>query len=253
MLSNKVSVIIPSYNSSKYIEESVGSVVSQDYKDIEVIVVDDCSDDTSCEIVKKMATHDHRIILLRLEVRSGAAVARNKGIEFSSGKYIAFLDADDVWLPGKLTAQVQAMQDTGAVLSCTAANIINEHGEYAGSRKIPEEITFPLLLKKTPIINSSAVYDVEALGKVKMPNVIRRQDFGLWIEIIRRSGPALGLVQPFVSYRVHSASLSRNKLISAWYTWKVLRMVGRLSMAKSLYYFGFYALGGVLGRIRGVN
>ncbi|MCF7203585.1 glycosyltransferase family 2 protein [Pseudomonas oligotrophica] len=253
MVSDKVSVVIPSYNSARYIRESVGSVISQDYQNVEVVVVDDSSSDSSCEIIEEMASRDHRIVLLKLDVRSGAAIARNKGIEFSTGRYIAFLDADDIWLPGKLTAQMQAMQDAGAALSCTAARIINEHGEYVGFRSIPAEITFSLLLKKTPIINSSAIYDTRMLGKVKMPDVIRRQDFGLWIEIIRRSGPALGLIKPFVSYRVHSESLSRNKFISAWYTWKVLRMAGRLSMVKSLYYFSFYALGGVLGRIRGIN
>ena len=248
-----VSIVVPVYNSEKYIALALQGVVSQTFMDFEVIVVDDFSVDGSASIVETFCSRDPRFFLVRNKENIGAAKCRDKAVQLSKGRYIAFLDADDFWLPQKLQKQIGMMQNAGAAMSCTAVDIVDSSGAILGARDVPAIITYDILAKRTPVVNSTVILDSCQVGRVSVPDIRRRQDFALWLKIIREHGPALGIPEKLGGYRVHEGSLSRNKFISAVYTWKVLRDLESLSFFRAMYYFSFYSLKGVFGRIRGLN
>ncbi|WP_221627396.1 glycosyltransferase family 2 protein [Halopseudomonas xiamenensis] len=248
-----VSVIMPNYNGGEYIGAAIQSVLSQTYADLELIVVDDGSTDKSLQEVERIKQQDSRVKLIRMPGNSGAAKSRNAAILESVGRFIAFLDCDDLWYEQKLEVQLAEMIAAGSAISCTAVDVIDSHGGKVGARKVPEVISYSTLLRKTPIVTSSVIFDTDQVGRVLMPDIIRRQDLAMWLKIIRMNGVACGIDKCLGAYRVHSYSLSRNKVVSAKYTWKVIREVENLSLIKSAYYFSFYAVGGLLGRLRGVN
>ena len=249
----KVSIIVPVYNAGKYVGDTLRSVQAQTLTDYEVLIVDDNSCDDSAVIIESFCSTDSRFSLVRNNFNSGAAKCRNQMIQLSRGRYIAFLDADDLWHPDKLRLQILAMQASNSVMSCTAVDVIDGNGVVLGVRSVPDKITYDVLAKRTPIVNSTVVVDVHGVGSVSVPDIRRRQDFALWLKLIREHGSALGVSQCLASYRVHSESLSRNKLISAFYTWKVFRDVERVPFFCALYYFSFYSLKGVFARLRGLN
>ena len=248
-----VSVIVPNFNGEKFIRQTLDSVIAQVGVEFEVIVVDDGSKDSSVSIVEEYVRRDKRITLLRSEGNQGAARSRNLAIERSKGRFLAFVDSDDLWGPQKLQVQIDAMAKAAAALSCTAVHVIDASGVRVGERRVPAAIDYGTLLRRTPIVTSSVVLDTSKVGRLSMPEIRRRQDLAMWLKVIRQSGPAVGIDQILGSYRVHENSLSRNKRVSALYTWKVIRDVERLPLHKALYYFSFYAIGGVMGRLRGLN
>lgn len=248
-----VSIIIPVYNAGRYIGETLRSVRAQTFLDYEVLIVDDNSSDESPVIIESFCSADPRFSLVRNVANFGAAKCRNQMLQMSRGRYIAFLDADDLWHPDKLRLQILAMQDSGAVMSCTAVDVIDEDSGILGVRSVPSKITYDILAKRTPIVNSTVIVDVHGVGSISVPDIRRRQDLALWLKLIREHGPALGVSQRLASYRVHSESLSRNKLISALYTWKVFRDVEGIPLLRAMCYFLFYSFKGVLARVRGLN
>ena len=248
-----VSVIIPNYNGAAYVRDAIRSVQEQTFSCFEAFIIDDASLDDSISIIEDSIKGDERFHLVRLKGNSGAARCRNAGIERSRGRFIAFLDADDLWLRSKLETQINIMRDKGVAISCSAANVINERGEKIGVRIPPEKITYSILLKRTPMVTSTVVYDTEKVGRLLMPDIVRRQDLALWLKVIRLGGDAFGITESLACYRVHGASLSRNKRVSALYTWKVMRDVEGISLLRSIYYFSFYALKGFWGRLRRTN
>lgn len=245
--------MIPNYNGEKFIVKTLRSVQQQTYGNFEVLVVDDASTDNSVSVVQEVSAADDRVRIIRLERNSGAAVCRNAAIRESKGRYLAFLDGDDLWAPEKLESQLAAMTAAAAPMSCTAVNVINEVGEVIGERQVPSWVSYATLLRRTPIVTSTVMIDTEKAGRLEMPLVVRRQDLAMWLKVIRVSGPVLGVNEVLGSYRVHSGSLSRNKWISAYYTWHVIRHIEGLPLIKALYYFSFYALGGIWGRLKGLN
>ncbi|WP_251360143.1 glycosyltransferase family 2 protein [Kangiella sp. TOML190] len=242
----ETSIITPMYNSEKEIVDTINSVLSQSYKHWELILIDDCSSDRTIEVVNKFATLDKRIKLLRLEKNSGAAVARNMGIEHSQGRYIAFLDSDDNWSTNKLTKQVDFMKRNNYKFTYTAYNKVNEQGVLLNKVGVPNRVDYFQLLKTNVIGCFTVIYDTDFFGKVFMPEIRKRQDFGLWLRLLKKVEFAYGLNECLGEYKVRSNSVSSNKLNTATYNWKLYREIENLSFIRSCYYFTHYALKGVI-------
>lgn len=236
-----VSIITPSYNSEKFIAQTIESVLSQTYTEWEMIIVDDKSMDNTVKLIETYTQKDKRIKYIVLEENSGPAVARNRAIEEAEGKYIAFLDADDLWMPQKLEKQIAFMQRENIALSYTGYYRFEESAE-----EIKDEITVPMkvdyheLLKQNIIGCLTAVYDTKIVGKVYMPLIRKRQDFGLWLKILKEVPYAYALQEPLAYYRMHHDSISSNKIVSSQYNWKLYREVEKLPWYQALYYFAWY-------------
>ncbi|HGS4462854.1 TPA: glycosyltransferase family 2 protein [Vibrio metschnikovii] len=242
----KISVITPSFNSCDFIGNTIESVINQTLVSWEMIIVDDCSTDNSVSVTKSYIEKDPRIKLIQLKENSGAAVARNTAIEAAQGRYIAFLDSDDLWLPDKLEKQLAFMQQNDIAFSFSAYHKIDEEGVNIGKVDVPDKITYHQLLKCCVIGCLTAMYDTEKIGKVYMPLIRKRQDFGLWLRILKKCDMAYGIDQSLAKYRVRNGSISSNKLKAAQYNWKLYREVEKLNLFQALYYFMHYAINGVL-------
>ncbi|MCW5514641.1 glycosyltransferase family 2 protein [Muriicola sp. Z0-33] len=231
-----VSIVTPVHNSEDFIAGCIGSVISQTYPHWEHILVDDCSTDKSAQIVRKYVEKDERIKLIVLEVNSGAGIARNKAIETAAGDYIAFLDSDDLWAPEKLHRQLHFMQDNNYYFSFTAYNTINENGDdISRVVKARERVTYKSALFKNPIGCLTVIYDLNFFGKQFMPAIRKRQDYALWLKLLKKTD-AHGLNEILATYRLRSNSISSNKFGLLQYEWKIYREVEGLSFLKSLFY-----------------
>lgn len=216
-----VSVITPLYNIETFIERTIRTVIDQTYPHWEMIIIDDCSVDKSCEVVERLQKEDSRIKLIRLKQNVGAAMARNEGIKYSSGRYIAFLDGDDLWLPEKLQTQVDFMLENDLALTYSA--YYAQRGEYRTLRKIPLKATFNTLLLDCYIGCLTAIYDAQKLGKVYMPSRSKRHDWALWLHILRQIKSTKGIPVPLAIYTLREDSLSSNKFKLIKHNWIVLR------------------------------
>lgn len=241
-----VSIITPLHNSENFISKTIASVQAQTYHRWELIIVDDVSDDSSVEIVETFAEKDSRVRLIRLNKNSGAAVARNTAIEAASGRYIAFLDSDDMWLPNKLEVQLDFMQKHGHAFSFSAYERIDENGKSLGIVGVPEKVSYKQMLKTSVIGCLTAMYDTACFGKVYMPLIRKRQDYGLWLKLLKQTEFAYGIQQPLGQYRIRKDSISSNKLHTATYNWRLYREVENLPFFVSCYYFSHYAVRGIL-------
>ncbi len=246
MDSTNVSIITPLHNSSQYISKTIQSVLNQTYTDWELLIVDDCSTDDSASIVQKYTVKNKRINLIQLKSNSGAAVARNTAIEKARGRYIAFLDSDDLWTPTKLEEQIDFMQKNNYAFTFTAYNKIDENGNKFGVIEVPDKVNYYNLLKTCSIGCLTAVYDTGMLGKVYMPLINKRQDYGLWLRILKLTPYAYSINKPLANYRVRASSLSGNKITAAKYQWKVYREIEELTLIKSAYFFTTYFLNGII-------
>lgn len=245
MYNNLISIITPSYNSEKFISKTIESVLSQTYTNWEMIIVDDCSPDNSNEIIEEYCKKDSRVKLIKLEKNSGPARARNTAIKEAKGRYIAFLDADDLWLPDKLEKQIKFMNENNLSFTYSAYKLIDEEDNDLGVFIPREELTYEDILKTNDIGCLTAIYDTEKLGKVYMPNILKRQDYGLWLKILKEIKETKGIVEPLAIYRIRKNSVSSNKLKAAIYQWKIYREVEQLNLIKSLYYFTHYIWNGI--------
>lgn len=238
-----VSVVTPLFNNGTTIGATLKSVLDQTFDDWECLVVDDGSSDRGPTAVAGAATRDARIKPLRNECGKGPAGARNTGIKYARGRYIAFLDSDDTWYPEKLATQVAFMQQTGAILSYTAFVIVSTDGKRRQLRSVPTSLEYQQLLRWNCIGCLTVMYDQDALGKQYMPAIRMRQDWGLWLKLLRISGvPALGINKPLAELHLRKGSLSSNKLKSTWYNFKLLYRVERLGFVKSLWCVASHAL-----------
>lgn len=245
-MNETVSVIMPAYNSEPFVAASIESVLAQTYSDLELLIVDDVSSDKTASVVESYMRKDPRIRFFRQPQNAGAAEARNRAIGEARGRYIAFLDSDDLWLPEKLHRQIGAMRTEKWPFTYTAYTRIDEQGQPLGEVGVPSTVTYAELLKTCIIGCLTAVYDTEAFGKVLMPSIRKRQDFGLWLRLLKMTPRAYGIREPLALYRVRSDSISSNKKSAALYTWRLYREVERLSLFWSLWFFSHYAVRGVL-------
>jgi teichuronic acid biosynthesis glycosyltransferase TuaG len=239
---------MPCFNGADFISDSINSVKAQTYTNWELIIVDDHSSDDSVSIIKSFILGDDRIKLIELASNSGAAIARNTAIDYALGRYIAFLDVDDLWFPQKLERQLAFMNDTGASFSYTAYERIDDSGTYLFPIGVPEILRYHDLLKTCYIGCLTAIYDSMVYGKRLMPVIRKRQDYGLWLDLLRDGQEAKGLNEILATYRVRSDSISANKINSAFYNWLIYREMELIQPIIAMYYFTHYAVRGWLRR-----
>ncbi len=244
----KVSIIMPNYNCEKFIAETINSVLSETYTNWELLIVDDCSTDKSIDIIKDYCEKDSRIKLFINEKNSGAAATRNRAIKEATGRWIAFLDSDDLWLPEKLEQQLHFMVENNISFSFTEYEVIDELGTTKTVFKPTKDTyTYNDILKTCSIGCLTAVYDTTALGKVYMPeSATKREDVACWLSILRDGTPAYCAHIPLARYRVRSRSVSSNKIKMIKYQWRLYRRVENLNIFRSFYYLTNWAIKGLV-------
>jgi teichuronic acid biosynthesis glycosyltransferase TuaG len=246
-----VTIITPSYNCSKFISDTVNSVLSQSYSNWEMIIVDDCSTDNSVEIIERITGDNPKIKLIKLENNVGSAQSRNAALEVASGRFIAFLDSDDIWYTDKLEKQVEFMLKRKAPISFTSYELIDENGVSKNHIiHSVEKLTQIDYLKNTIIGFSTSMIDTQIVGNsFRMMNIRTRQDASLWITLLGKGFIAQGINEVLMKYRVHSQSISANKVKAAKQVWNLYFNLHRLGFLKSIYCFSFYVFNAVKKRI----
>lgn len=243
-----VSIITPLYNAEPFLEKCVRSVQNQTYKNWEMILVDDQSTDNSYEVARKLQKSDERIHLYQLPLNSGSGPARNLAIKEAKGQILAFLDSDDIWHPQKLEIHLGEMMRNGAAFSHTSYGFIDESDNVI--RKTFHVSNFPVgytdLLKRTEISCLTAMFDVRKVGKLYMPDIRRKQDYALWLSILKRGFPSYPLDLELAWYRQRSNSATSNKRKLVRGHWIFLRNHENLPMAKSMYYFLSWIYNGLI-------
>ena len=249
-MSSLVSIITPSYNSAKFIKECVESVLAQTYTNWEIIIVDDFSQDNSKDKIAVLSEIDSRIKTIFLDENIGAAEARNVAIRKAKGKYIAFLDSDDLWEPQKLEKQLSFMSKNNTAFSYTTYQSISEDGSNdINIIKAPKKMTYYSYLKNTIIGCLTVIIDREKTGYFEVPNIQSSHDMALWLLIMKRGFPAYGLDENLAKYRVVSSSNTANKIKTAQDVWKVYREIEKLSFLDSSWCFFNYVFNAIKKRI----
>ena len=229
MKENLVSVIMPTYNCGKFIEETIKSVANQTYKNWELIIVDDCSKDNTEEIVNRYIERDSRIKYHILETNQGAAVARTKAMKMARGSYMAFLDSDDLWKNDKLEKQINFMEENSYNFTCTAYEQIDENNNLLNKIIRPKiKADYNRILLDCPVGNSTVMYNVDKLGKFEVPNIRKRNDDALWLQILKKEKYIYGLNEILMQYRIRQNSISSNKLDLIKYHWQLYRQIEHL-------------------------
>jgi glycosyltransferase involved in cell wall biosynthesis len=237
-----VSIIMPAYNAERHIAESIESVISQTYNNWELLITDDRSSDATQQIINEYAINDSRIKLFINEQNGGAGVARNNSIKQANGRFIAFLDADDQWLPEKLTTQISFMLKNNYAFTFTAYQKL-ESETLKGTVTPPQFTTYNKLLGSNVIGCLTAVYDSKELGKHYMPLIRKRQDMGLWLNILKQTPKAYSIPDILALYRVDSG-MTQNKFKILKWQWDLYRKVIGLGLFKTSIYFCSYAICG---------
>ncbi len=234
-----ITIITPSYNSQNFIQQTIDSIVSQTYKNWELILVDDASTDSTIEIINKNISSNSNIILIRNESNQGAGVTRNKGINAAKGDYITFLDADDLWKPEKLETQINCMINNKIDVCFSSYDLIDEKGNMLNKRVVAlPKLTYKKLLKSNYVGNLTGIYNCKTLGKIQSTKLRKRQDWILWLEALKRSNkPAIGIQKPLAYYRVRKNSMSANKFNLLKYNYMVYRKGLGYSTIKSIKHF----------------
>ena len=215
-----VSVVMPAYNASRFITEAVNSVLAQSYQNWELLIVNDASPDNTLEIARNLADQDSRIHVIDQPQNGGVAKARNTALEIAKGKYIAFLDSDDIWSADKLDLQVSLMESEGVTVCYGAYTRIDEDGNKLGDVKPPESVDYQSLLKSNFIGNLTGIYNAETLGKELLTD-FRHEDYVAWLSLLKRAGKAKAAKGVLGQYRVYSNSLSSNKVKTLSWQWKM--------------------------------
>lgn len=233
-----VSIITPMHNAEKFVARTIESVQKQTYTDWEMIIVDDGSSDGSADIVQTYAKSDTRIHYKRLDQNAGVAQARNIAIQSAVGRYIAFLDSDDIWKPDKLRRQLALMQETGTMFCYTACGVIDEDGKESGRvRHVPERVAYKDLLKGNVIPCLTVLLDRKQLSQqginVAMP-LVPHEDYAAWLSILKQGVVADGINEILAEYRVNKKSVSANKLQAMKWTWQIYRKQEKLGLVKSM-------------------
>lgn len=255
-MNEMVSIVVPMHNAKKYIKDTVQSVLKQTYTNWELILVDDCSTDTTVESVEKLLGNlseelRARIKIILLKENVGAANTRNAGTETAKGQYLCFLDADDLWREDKLEKQIALMKEKKAAFSFT--NYEFGDADAIGTGKIvhvPEKILYKQALQNTTIFTSTVMFDVAEIGlkQLLMPDV-KSEDSALWFRLLRSGMVAYGLGENLVIYRRPANSLSSNKVEAIRRIWNLYRKEERLSFLYSAYNLFFWAWRAVWRRI----
>lgn len=207
-----VSIITPSYNTAKYIEETINSVLQQTYTNWELIIVDDCSTDNTDEVVSKYLT-DERISYMKNDKNSGAAISRNRALREAKGKWIAFLDSDDLWEFDKLQKQISFMNNNGYHFSYTNYIEIDESSNPNGkSVRGPKRITKHGMYNYCWMGCLTVMYDAEKLGLIQIEDIKKNNDYAMWLKACKKADCYL-LDETLAKYRRRSGSISRHSYI----------------------------------------
>lgn len=242
-----VSIITAAYNCAPYIEQTIRSVQQQTNNNWEMIIIDDCSTDDTLAIVIAEAAKDNRIKYLSNSQNCGPAKSRNRGIEAAAGKYLAFLDGDDLWLPEFIETSLTHMKQHGYSFVFSSYKRLDEElNPLYSDFIVPAKVSYQSLLKTCPISCLTAFIDIEKTGKFYMPDIAKRQDYGLWLSILKKIKYAYGIQQPLAVYRIRKNSVSRNKYQAMVYVWKVYRDVERINFLHSSFLMVNYAINGLI-------
>ena len=243
-----VSIIMPAYNSARFIGESINSVLAQTYINWELLIVDDCSKDSTAEIVA--AFSDPRIHYQRNVNNMGAAETRNQALKRAQGRYIAFLDSDDLWEPEKLEKQIAFMEKNGYAFTFSDYRIMKENGTWTGKiLHMPASLSYHQYLRNTAIGCLTVVIDRLKTGDFLMPNIKSSHDMALWLLIMKRGFRAYATPECLASYRLVSTSNTAKKYKAAQDVWRIYRNVEHLSICYSAFCFCGYAIHAILKRL----
>ena len=236
-----VSIIMPTYNCAKFIKETIESVLNQTYENWELVIVDDCSNDNTEEIVESF--NDKRIKYHKLEKNSGAAVARTTAMKMAIGNYMAFLDSDDLWKKEKLEKQLEFMKKNNYNFTCTAYEQIDEEGNKLNKViKTKKKANYNRILLDCPVGNSTVMYNVDNLGKFEVPNIRKRNDDALGLQILKREKFIYGMPDVLMEYRIRNNSISSNKLSLIKYHWQLYREIEHLSVIRSAFHICWWGM-----------
>ncbi|WP_104384584.1 glycosyltransferase family 2 protein [Sphingobacterium sp. HMA12] len=238
-----VSIVTPLHNGEQYVAQTIDSVLSQTYQFWELIIVDDCSSDGGPDLVKEYMLRDSRIKLIESDTNSGPAISRNKAIEASNGKYIAFLDSDDLWTNDKLEVQINFMKANNAYFTFSYYDQIAEDGKFIKNvNNLPEKVDYLSSIKSNKIGCLTAVYDVAYFGKVYMEDIAKRQDYTLWLKLLKKVKNAYCVPKILAHYRIRENSVSSNKFKLVKFHWHIYRHIEGHSFIRSLYFISNYIL-----------
>ncbi|MBL18730.1 MAG: glycosyl transferase [Flavobacteriaceae bacterium] len=241
---NLISIVMPCWKAEKFISESINSVINQTYGNWELLIVDDCSPDNTAKIVENYCKLDSRIKIFRQSQNGGPARARNRALDAAKGRWVAFLDCDDIWDKAKLERQLSFHKDVRTVLTFTSFRRFGNSKRVGREIPVPKFLDYSALLGNTAIATSTVLIDRSLSGHFCM-KPIYYDDFGCWLDLLRYGQRAAGLNECLMEYRVITGSVSRNKLTSAIEVWKTMRITERLSLIASIRHFSMYALRGI--------
>ena len=223
-MSSLVSIITPCFNSEKYISQAVQSVISQTHENWELLLVDDCSSDETFSIISNYASHDKRVKAFKLDKNSGTGVARNFAIQEAQGNYIAFLDADDLWKPEKLEKQLSFMQTQKIPFTFSFYETIDEAGNLRNETiTTPSKITYQQLYFCNWIGNLTGIYSVDFFDKIPISSIKKRQDWMMWLQIVKQIQTGIPVPESLAYYRVREDSISASKWKLIAFNFKVYR------------------------------
>ena len=234
-----VSVIMPTFNASRYLADSIESILSQTYTNLELLITDDCSTDDTRNILKEFSERDKRVKVKFLKENSGPGVARNRSIERAKGRYIAFCDCDDRWMPDKLERQIAHMRKHDCALCSSSYLICDENDKITGVNISPSHVTLGMLKRDNKIGCLTAIYDIKRLGhKFYMPAIRKRQDWALFLNILKECQICFCITEPLAYYRQRVDSVSSNKFSLVKYNVNVYETVfGYTRLRAYLYFF----------------
>ena len=240
-----VSVIMPAYNSEKYIGEAIESVLNQRYKNWELIIVNDASCDNTESIIKEYAAKNSKIVLISLSENKGVSNARNIAVQNARGGFVAFLDSDDIWESIKLETQLEVIKSSGYDMVFSAYEMVDSNGKFIKFRSVKNSTMFKDLLKENSIIFSTTVFKKDAIKGISFNSFWFHEDYVFLLECIKKGSKFVSVDKSLVKYRVHDNGRSFNKFNAAKNRWNIYRRFLNLNIFQSIYYFCFYVLNGL--------
>lgn len=238
MNTDLVSIIMPTYNASKFLADSIESILSQTYDNLELLITDDCSSDETCDILNQYSQRDTRVKVEFLKDNYGPGIARNKSIERAKGRYIAFCDCDDRWFPDKLEKQIKHMKRKDCALCSSSYLICDENNQIIGINVSPKFLTLGMMKRDNKIGCLTAIYDIQRLGhKFYMPAIRKRQDWALFLNIIKECQICFCVTEPLAYYRQRTNSVSSDKFSLVKYNVNVYETVFGYGKVRAYFYF----------------
>ena len=240
-----ISVIMPAYNAERYIKESIASVLSQTYQNLELIIVNDCSSDKTLEIIESIVEKDKRVVFLNNTTNLGCADSRNIALQVAKGEYIAFCDSDDIWEKEKIQKQLNHIRTQNVDMVFTAYEMIDGESKFIKRRKIKEKVSMDSLLRENFIIFSTTLFKNKGKDNIRFNRHWFHEDYVFLLECLQKGLEFYGVDECLVKYRVHNQGRSFNKIGAAKHRWNIYREFLKLNFWESVYYFSQYIVNGL--------